>query len=143
MSTVPATTCVYLMGNVEHNWFKIGMSSDPGRRLNDFTVPFALKLLCVVPMPDAVKARQTEKQLHEYYAPRRAQREWFTGVDPDEFIRQTLKFKYQGTDDAMVPAIALRTTEDLWRRGFPYEWWMMKCEQEVARYRGEQKAVTA
>lgn len=76
---------IYLMGNVQHGWFKIGKSDDPVRRMNDLTVPFALELLRVVPVPQDV-VFSVERLVQEKYQHLHLNKEWFKDIDPERFV---------------------------------------------------------
>jgi hypothetical protein len=83
---------VYLIGNIERNMFKIGVSCNPTKRIKQLNAPFELTLLAELLIdkqdgPSLLKrARAIEKKLHTFYARKRCRlrNEWFQNIDPLE-----------------------------------------------------------
>ena len=78
---------VYLLGNPNLGYFKIGMSHDADMRLKNFNLPFDIAVLKVVRVPDRFKARTLEIALHGFYTGRglHLRGEWFKNINVREF----------------------------------------------------------
>lgn len=81
--TYPGITYVYVIYSTS-GYFKIGISRDPDKRLKNIDrgtlTPFENKFLCLIPFPDE-KAKTMEAYLHNKYAAKRVNGEWFR-LDP-------------------------------------------------------------
>lgn len=82
-------TSIYLIGNPEHNVYKIGVADDVARRLKQVATacPYALALLEQYNVDNRELAFKTEKKMHELYADKRIRTdgEWFFEVDKNHF----------------------------------------------------------
>lgn len=69
---------VYIIGNDEHRWYKIGMSVKTEERIRDIAsgVPFPVKHIASYPCRRKY-TRLLEGYLHSHFQPDRIQREWF------------------------------------------------------------------
>lgn len=68
---------VYLIGSAQHRWYKIGISSTPNIRIRNIGVllPFKVEIWAIW---KTKSPRLLEIALHEYYAERRINGEWFS-----------------------------------------------------------------
>lgn len=82
---------VYLIGNKNLNWFKIGISKWPEQRLQQFNVfPFEVELFTAIAVgtdKDLKKAMRIEKDLHKMYEINKIRGEWFHTVDVVAFVK--------------------------------------------------------
>lgn len=78
---------VYLIGNKELSYYKIGMSTNIEKRLHDIrhNVPFVVKLFHREPCRSRKYAFQLEQRLHRLYHPRRLENEWFSDISAEQF----------------------------------------------------------
>jgi len=77
------TKCsVYLAGNESLNYWKIGVSSDPKRRVTGLLLPFEVSLLAEVPVGLRGEAFEAEKLLHKRFQHLLIRSEWFRDMDP-------------------------------------------------------------
>jgi hypothetical protein len=77
---------VYLMGNFEYGWFKIGRSSNPVRRWKSIDrLPFGVSLLGKYEVASYAQAKKVEKALHEYFYPEHMRGEWYHYINAAEF----------------------------------------------------------
>ena len=88
---------VYLLGNIEHGWFKIGISKLPERRVSDLQIlPFELKLITTVAVgPSRKRALFVEKRLHMHYVNNKIRGEWFKDIDTKDFLTKVQEFSSQ------------------------------------------------
>ena len=68
---------VYIIGSTQHNYYKVGISSDPEDRLRQILThcPFEVKLLFTCYKGD--DAKNIEAQIHKQYKNYNCHREWF------------------------------------------------------------------
>ena len=85
-----STTKVYLIGNVEHSVFKIGMAANVEKRRKALMTacPLPLQVLAEYPVGRREEAQQVEQYLHEVFAARKIQGEWFSAVTVAEFMER-------------------------------------------------------
>ena len=86
---------VYLFGNKELNFFKIGFSSNVSRRLEDFHhyLPFVLEVFHTEPFKTESSARCLEQKLLKQYFPKYVRGEWFKDIDPFEFMQSCQRLR--------------------------------------------------
>jgi hypothetical protein len=79
---------VYLFGNTEHGWYKIGMSINPEQRLENFGgLPFEIKLIAsVITFENPYMARLVERKLHKVYSYAHIRGEWFSTIETNDFL---------------------------------------------------------
>lgn len=81
---------IYLIGNKEHSYYKIGISKWPEQRLVQLQImPFPVELYAAVSAcsdSDLSKARRIEKEMHTIYKGMSLRGEWFHFVDTDDFL---------------------------------------------------------
>ena len=77
---------VYLIGNTQLNYYKIGIAWDIVRRMADFSLPFEIELLAYITLPTATKARDIEQGLHAHFSANHLRGEWFRDITKDQFI---------------------------------------------------------
>ena len=79
---------VYLMGTVEHGWYKIGWSYNPEKRYDALyaSLPFLFSLMHMEPCPSPIEAMRLEKALHEKFKDIRLKGEWFQDLDFPQFV---------------------------------------------------------
>jgi hypothetical protein len=83
------TPCVYLIGNEDVGYYKIGKSDKPWMRLHalDSTkLPFSLQMLAILRVGAADS--WVESRLHRHFDARRIRGEWFRNVSTQEFLRK-------------------------------------------------------
>lgn len=75
------------MGNINFNWYKIGISSDPmeRHRVLEVSLPFPLTLMHAQPMRSRLHARRAEIALHWHFDSVRLNGEWFHDIEFGEF----------------------------------------------------------
>ena len=76
---------LYLFGCPQSNYYKIGISSKPERRLADLNVPFVMEIIATHPVPEGMDAIQAEASVHAEFADRRIHREWFRNIAREDF----------------------------------------------------------
>ena len=83
-----ATNKVYLIGNREHNVFKVGFAQDVEQRRKALLTacPLPLEVISEYPVGTRCEAQQVEKQLHLAFDARKIQGEWFSKVTIEEFL---------------------------------------------------------
>jgi hypothetical protein len=77
---------VYLIGNVDEGFCKIGISHSPEYRvyiLDSPKLPFPLHILAKYDAGD--NAQEVEQKLHTFYKSRRVRGEWFSYIRPTAF----------------------------------------------------------
>lgn len=85
------TSNLYLIGNKELNYYKIGFSHNPEKRIREFNLPFEIEVLAVIPTRSAFVALWAEQNLHQYYRHNRLRGEWFRDISPSNFRRKAEK----------------------------------------------------
>ena len=76
---------VYLAGNGELNYWKIGMSACPEKRSQSLLLPFEVRLVSVVPVGNRDEAREAEKIVQARFQHLQIRSEWFRDVVPAVF----------------------------------------------------------
>lgn len=87
---------VYLIGNREYGWYKIGITHWPENRLKQLeNTPFELELITAVAIADRrdrSHALSVEKKLHEAYKEHHLRGEWFRSIDTKDFLTRVKSF---------------------------------------------------
>jgi hypothetical protein len=86
---------VYLIGNTEHGWYKIGKSKDPDFRLSSIVIncPVALETILTV---EADEYGRVESLLHSEFESKHMHGEWFA-LSADDLLRyKRLVNEYKG-----------------------------------------------
>jgi hypothetical protein len=78
---------IYLIRAVDASYQKIGVARNVLRRLSDFNVPFELTIQATIELPEFGAATLIEHALHKHYQDQNIHREWFSGIDPEDFQR--------------------------------------------------------
>jgi hypothetical protein len=81
---------LYLIGNADYRWYKIGLSADPARRcvaLDETKLPFQISVIRTHKIKDQY-ALHVERRVHRFYSAQRLRGEWFRDIDPDDFCMQ-------------------------------------------------------
>lgn len=103
---------IYLVGNQQFDWYKIGISGGTvGQRLRTLDsplLPFILSVVCDVKIYEPLKvARHVERLVHDFYAPKRVRGEWFHHIDKHEFLKIVTK-SHKAAKKRSVSIIAVR-----------------------------------
>lgn len=70
----PNVTGVYIVGNTEHNWYKVGQAKTLGNRLRRLALPFPLDFVWAKPCD---KPQLVESTLHKMFRAHHINREWY------------------------------------------------------------------
>lgn len=87
------TPAVYLIGNLDFGYCKIGRSKHPWsrvRELDEPKLPFEIEILAIMRVGKHADL-WLEKKLHKVFRKRKLRGEWFTGVFAEEFTRKAKK----------------------------------------------------
>jgi predicted GIY-YIG superfamily endonuclease len=79
------TTFVYLIGNKELGFYKIGIAQNVKKRAASLSVPFAVEVFHSIPRNNRGLALNMEKDLHRLYRPDLLTGEWFRNLDIVQF----------------------------------------------------------
>jgi hypothetical protein len=79
---------VYVIGNLELNYFKIGVSCAPASRLKQLDTPFELQVLHAEPCGTVREAPAVERAVHMLFHRQRVRGEWFHCLDLVDAIAQ-------------------------------------------------------
>jgi hypothetical protein len=79
-------TSVYLIGNVDLNYYKIGFAFDSIARMRSLCLPFDVALLASIMMRNRYEALDLEQGLHIKYQKSAIKGEWFRDLNPDDFM---------------------------------------------------------
>lgn len=79
---------LYVIGNRHYGWYKIGVSSNPDKRINEIRTgcPVPVEIVLVA---ETDEAEELERMLHLHFASQCMSREWFVLDDEDlEYIAE-------------------------------------------------------
>jgi hypothetical protein len=79
-------TSVYLFGNKRLNYYKVGIAHNIRTRLSSMTLPFEVKLLSYMELPDRASALLVEESLHLRYRRNWVRGEWFKNLLAEQFL---------------------------------------------------------
>ena len=79
-------TYVYLFGNRKLNYYKIGVAHTIRTRLSGLCLPFEVKLLSYMALPDRASALLIEEALHLRYRDDWIRGEWFRNLSTKQFL---------------------------------------------------------
>lgn len=85
---------LYLIGNQEYQWFKIGISKKIEERIKQLNTPFRLTTFYSLRCGNVSSALALENLMHIRYQDKRVLGEWFSSIDPEDFsnsVRQALE----------------------------------------------------
>jgi len=86
---------LYLFGNTEHKWYKLGVSYSPESRMDAFQefLPFPVELIAAVRFTwlDGFRAFEAEKCLQQHYAGYRQRGEWFRDLPVEAVVTHIKK----------------------------------------------------
>jgi hypothetical protein len=82
---------VYLVGNKELNYYKVGISTQVGGRIKQFNVPFDVEIFQMAKFDNPWNALQVEQKLHQFYKGigLHLRGEWFKSIPTSDFINRT------------------------------------------------------
>ena len=79
------TTFVYLIGNKELGFYKVGIAKNVPKRAASLSVPFSVEVFQSISRPDRGAALSMEQQLHRLYHTDLLTGEWFRDLDITQF----------------------------------------------------------
>lgn len=79
------TTFVYLIGNKDLGFYKIGIAQNVQKRAASLSLPFTVEVFHSFSRPDRGSALTMEQELHRLYAPDNLLGEWFRDIDLVQF----------------------------------------------------------
>jgi len=79
------TTFVYLIGNKELGFYKVGIAQNVPKRAASLSLPFSVEVFQSLARPDRGSALMLEQQLHRLYLPDLLTGEWFKNLDIVQF----------------------------------------------------------
>ena len=86
---------VYVLGSIEHGWYKIGRSSRVDKRISEWhtSLPFATQVFHIERGLTAAQSRRLEKELHMRFIHHNIRGEWFHDVDLMELHRFLVRWR--------------------------------------------------
>jgi hypothetical protein len=81
--------CVYLIGNLDEGFCKIGKSCTPWMRIHALDspkLPFPLEMMAILRVGEADS--WVESKLHTAFKHYKVRGEWFEGINPAQFLRK-------------------------------------------------------